>query len=66
MDNTDQHRHECECREWLSRIRAKKPRTAIEGENMLDDLIKDITKIRGKTAGERLRAGVEAARLAKG
>ena len=62
MDNTEQHRHECECREWLARIRAKRPRTELQGKIMLNELIADIAKKRGVVAAERLRIGIEAAR----
>lgn len=62
MDSTEQHRHESECREWLARIRAKRPRTTQEGANMLKELIADIAKRRGAVAAERLRVGIEAVR----
>lgn len=61
---TEQHRHESECREWLARIRAKKPRTVEEGEKMLTELVADIAKKRGQAAADRVKAGVEAARNA--
>ena len=61
-DNTEQFRHACECREWLSRIRARRPRTEMEGKRMLNDLIADIAKKRGQPAADRLKAGVEAER----
>lgn len=58
----EQHRHECECREWLARIRAQKPKSFSDGVRLLDSLIADISKKRGRIAAERLRDGIEAAR----
>ena len=62
MDSTEQHRHTTEAREWLARIRSKRPRTESEGKRMLDDLIADIAKRRGAAAAQRLRDGIESAR----
>lgn len=58
----EKFRHETEAKEWLARIRAKRPRTVQEGANMLNDLIADIAKRRGTVAAERLRVGIEAVR----
>ena len=60
--SVEQHRHECECREWLARIRAQNPRSVSEGVRLLDLLITEISKKRGSVAAERLRDGIEAAR----
>lgn len=65
MTATEQHRHACECREWLKRIRAKRPSSVFEGQRMLNELIADIAKIRGQAAADRLRVGIEIER-AKG
>lgn len=50
-------RHECECRDWLRRGYTRKAD--------VDALIERITKIRGREAAEKLRAGMrqEYARL---
>lgn len=58
MNSTEQHRHDCECVEWLLRIRAKRPRTAQEGQAMMDDIMTGIAKRRGQTAADRLRDGI--------
>ena len=62
MNATEEYRHECECRDWLARIRARRPRTTQEGADMLKELIADIAKRRGAVAAERLRVGIEAVR----
>lgn len=62
MDSTEEYRHECECRDWLARIRARRPGTTKEGADMLKELIADIAKRRGAVAAERLRVGIEAVR----
>ena len=56
---------ECEAREWLARIRAKKPRNVAEGTQMLDELIESIEKKRGKVAAANLRALIEKERAKK-
>ena len=61
MNNSEQHRFECECREWLHRIR-QQTKTFQEGKNMLTQLIADIAKKRGQAAADRLLAGIIAAR----
>lgn len=66
MDSSEEYRHACECREWLARIRAKRPRTEFQGKQMLNELIADIAKRRGTVAAERLRVGIEAVRTTKG
>lgn len=52
MDNSEQYRHECEARFWLSET----------GGNpaLVDALMERITKKRGKAAAERLREGMRA------
>lgn len=57
-DEVEQYRHECECREWLARIRAKKPRSFAEGNRMLDELIEGITLARGAKAAQRVKIGI--------
>lgn len=65
MNSTEKHRHDTECVEWLLRIRAKRPKTAQEGQAMMDDILADIAKRRGQTAADRLRAGINKLRAAK-
>lgn len=55
-------RQECEAREWLARIRAKKPRTWAEGKALLDRLTEEIAKRRGDAAAEQLKDAILAQR----
>lgn len=59
MTDTELYRHQCECKEWLRRIRAKRPSSIFEGQRMLDELIADIAKKRGQVAADKLRDGIE-------
>ena len=58
MNTSEQHRHNCECAEWLKRIRAKRPATQQQGQAMLDEILTDIAKRRGQAAADRLRDGI--------
>lgn len=62
LNTSEQFRHESECREWLARIRAKKPRTEDAGKQILNELIAEIAKKRGQVVADHLKAGIEAAR----
>lgn len=48
----EQRRHRCEVTEWIKRRVAKGPE---EGRKWLQGVLKDIERIRGKRAAERLR-----------
>ena len=48
-----------EAREWLARIRAKRPRNYSEGAALLDQLIADIAKRRSPAAAQELRELIE-------
>ena len=55
----------CEAREWLARIRAKRPRSIAEGVGMLNELIESIAKRRGQPAADALRKLIEIERAKK-
>lgn len=56
---------QCEAREWLARIRAKKPRNIADGVLMLNELIEAIAKKRGQPAADALRNLIEIERAKK-
>ena len=59
MNATDQerHRHECEAREWLRRIRAEAPNQRA-GLALLDEHMAKVAKARGQAAADRLKATI--------
>ena len=59
--NTEQHRHECEAREWLRRIREKAPGQRA-GQALLDETLRSIAWKRGQAEADRLRATINALR----
>lgn len=58
---SEQHRHECECREWLKRYRERVSEVGVvQARKWLHETIRDIEKIRGKDAANRLKEGIKA------
>ena len=53
-----------EAKEWLARIRAKRPAGFAAGQAMVEELIADIAKRRSQEAAQELRDLINAARRA--
>lgn len=64
-DEHEQHRHECEARDWFRRYKVCIAEQGLDGaKKWLRGILADIAKRRGDAAADRLREAINALRSA--